>query len=117
MSTTLSLDSDTWDLVLDANGDIQVATDADAMAQDAASECRLFQGDDYYDTTHGIPYWARILGQRPQLNLLRTYLVNAALLVPGVVSAKVFFSAWTGRTLSGQVQTTDAYGTTTAGTF
>jgi len=109
--------SDDWDLTLDANGNMATVSGAYALAQDAASECRLFQGDDYYDTTHGIPYWARVLGQRPQLSLIRSYLSSAAKLVPGVTAARVYFSAWDGRTLSGQVQTTDASGVTTAASF
>lgn len=114
---TLLLDQASWDLTRDASGNIATVETPYALAQDAASECRMFQGDDYYDTSHGIPYWARVLGKRPQLNLIRSYHVSAALLVPEVAAARVFFSAWDGRVLSGQVQTTDANGVTTAASF
>lgn len=114
---TLLLDQETWDLTLTTSGDIAVASNPYALAQDAASECRYFTGDDYYDTTHGIPYWRDVLGQKPQLTLIRSYLLDAALLVPEVVSAAVYFSSFENRELSGQVQVTDVDGNITAGSF
>ena len=114
---TLLLDVVAWDLTVDINGNIAVASPPYALAQDAASECRLFQGEAYYATNRGIPYWQQILGLAPPLALVRTYLVNAALLVPGVVTAKVFFSSWIDRKLSGQVQVTDQDDVTTVAGF
>lgn len=106
-----------WDLVLDAQGNIAVASEPYALAQDAASECRLFAGEAFYDTGRGIPYWGQILGLRPPLSLVRAYLVQAALLVPGVVKAAAFFSGFTDRQLTGQVQVTDSAGVTIASAF
>jgi hypothetical protein len=116
-TNTLLLDVVKWDLCLDVNGDIAMASPPYALAQDAASECRMFQGDDYYDTKHGIPYFAQVLGRWPPLTLVRSYLVAAALLVPGVVSARAFFSGLVNRKLTGQVQVSDAEGATTAAGF
>lgn len=106
-----------WDLTLDDNGDIAIASPPYALAQDAASECRLFAGEAYYDTTRGVPYWGQILGLAPPLSLVRAYLNRAAMLVPGVVKSQVFFTAFTGRKLSGQVQVTDKTGVTVAAGF
>ena len=114
---TLLLDRTTWDLALDAHRNIAVASEPYALAQDAASECRLFAGEAYYDTARGIPYWAQVLGKRPPLAIVRSYLESAALRVPGVVKAKAFFTAFNGRKLSGQVQTTDANGSTLFSAF
>lgn len=106
-----------WDLTLDASGNIAIASSPYALAQDAASECRLFAGEAYYDTTRGVPYWGQILGMAPPLSLVRAYLVRAALLVPGVVRAQAYFTAFSGRKLSGQVQVTDKTGNTVAAGF
>ncbi len=106
-----------WDLTLDASGNIAIASPPYALAQDAASECRLFAGEAYYDTTRGVPYWGQILGMAPPLSLVRAYLVRAALLVPGVVRAQAYFTAFSGRKLSGQVQVTDKTGNTVAAGF
>ena len=106
-----------WDLMLDVNGNIAIAAPPYALAQDAASECRLFAGEAYYDTGRGMPYWGQILGLAPPLSLVRAYLVRAALLVPGVVKAQAYFTAFTGRKLSGQVQVTDKAGNTVAAGF
>lgn len=101
---TLLVDRTTWDLVADATGNIAVASDPYSQAQDAASACRLFEGELYYDTAKGLPYFAQILGHWPPLNYVRQKLVDAALTVPGVVSAKCFFSSFRLRALGGEVQ-------------
>ncbi len=43
MPKTLLLDTDEWDLVLDANGDIALADEPYAISQDVASAIRTFQ--------------------------------------------------------------------------
>lgn len=106
-----------WDLTLDVNGNIAVASPPYALAQDAASECRLFAGEAYYQTSRGVPYWGQILGLAPPLSLVRAYLNRAAQLVPGVVSSSVFFTSFVNRKLAGQVQVTDESGTTVAASF
>ncbi|MDG4853802.1 MULTISPECIES: hypothetical protein [unclassified Mesorhizobium] len=114
---TLLLDADTWDLVADASGNIAVADEPYALAQDAASAIRLFAGELYYDTTQGIPYFDQILGKAPPVSLMKAYFNRAALTVPGVVSAQTFIQSWTDRAVTGQVQVTDEAGNITAAGF
>ena len=109
---TLMLDPSTGDLTYTSAGDIAIASPPYALAQDAASECKVFLGECYYDTLRGIPYFQQILGFTPPLSLVRSYLVQAALRVPGVVKANAFFTSFTHRRLSGQVQVTDQSGLT-----
>jgi hypothetical protein len=117
MATTLLLDQTTWDLVLDANGNIAVASAPYQLAQDAASACKTFLGECWYDTTVGVPYWS-ILGLTPPLPLIKHYLVEEAMTVPGVVAAQVFLTAvGTNRILSGQVQVTSIDGVITMASF
>ncbi len=104
---TILLDAIAWDLALDVNLNIAMASPPYACAQDVASEIRLFQGDDYYDTTHGVPYWQQVLGRWPPMSLFKSYMITAALLVPGIVKAKVFLSSFQNRVLLGQVVTLD----------
>lgn len=115
--STLLLDTETWDWLVDANGNIAVADPPYALAQDAASAIRTFLGEVFYDTTVGVPYWQSILGQNPSLDFIKVQFVKAALTVPGVVSAKCFISSITARTITGQVQVTDANGVTQAASF
>jgi hypothetical protein len=116
MADTLLLDTSTWDLVLDANGNMAAAHAPYALAQDAASAIRTFLGEVYYDTTVGVPY-SLILGVLPPVEFVRQQFIAAAETVPGVASAKVFFSSFTARELSGQVQVTDAAGVVTTANF
>lgn len=101
---TLLLDRSDWDLCINAAGNIAMASDPYSIIQDVASRCRLFLGELYYDTTQGIPYFTQILGKRPPLQLVKNQLVRAAMMVPGVLSARVFITRFEGRELSGQIQ-------------
>lgn len=113
---TLYLDEN-WDLTLDLQGNIALANAPYALAQDAASACRTFIGECWYDTTIGLPYWQQILGHWPSLMLVKSQLVSAAMTVPGVVSAQAFITGVTDRQLTGQIQVTDSSGNTAAVAF
>lgn len=113
---TLLLDTVTWDLVLSASGDVAVATEPYSLAQDAASAIRCSQGELWYDTSQGVR-WADILGNAPPLPLVKTYIQQAALSVPGTVSATAFITGSTNRAFTGVVQITDKNGNTIAAGF
>lgn len=114
---TLLLDTLAWDFVIDINGNIAVASDPYSQAQDAASAIRTFQGEVWYDTTQGLPYWSQIFGQAPNIQLMKQLFANAAITVPGVVSASVFISSVQLRKVSGQVQMTNSAGQTSVASF
>jgi len=107
---TMKLDPDSWDLVLNASGNMALAHDPDSQAQDAASEIRLFQGELWYNTDRGIPYWQEILGRLPSTPLMKAKFTAAALLVPGVTEARCFIESLSDRTVLGQVQITNNTG-------
>lgn len=106
-----------WDLTVDAAGNIAMATNGYALAQDAASAIKTFQGEVYYDTNQGIPYWGQILGMSPPVPLMKAYFIAAALTVPGVVSAVCYIAAIVNRVVTGQVQVRDATGQRFISTF
>lgn len=115
---TILLDTVTWDPVLDVFGNIAVASDPYSLAQDAASAIRLFQGELYYDTLKGVPYWTSILGKSPPpLSLMKAKFVEAAKTVPGVVAAQCFIASVSDRGVSGQVQVTDTAGRLSVAAF
>jgi hypothetical protein len=109
---TLLLDNTNWDLCLDSNGDIALTTWPYALAQDVASAIKTFLGEVYYNTTIGVPYFQKILGKRPSLAVFQALMVQAALTVPGVVSATCVIESFTNRQIMGQVQFTDIEGQT-----
>lgn len=115
---TLLLDQVEWDLVLDADGNIAVASEPYALAQDAASAIKTFAGEVYLDTTLGLPYLTQIFGKNPPIALLKAQFEAAARTVPDVASAQCFLSGITSRVLSGQIQVTSAQtGLVTAASF
>lgn len=114
---TLFLLPETWDLALDASGNVAVASDPYSLAQDAACAIRTFVGECWYNVELGIPYWTSILGYLPTLQYVKSQFAAAAETVPGVVSAQVFITSFENRQIAGQVQITDSTGTTTAASF
>lgn len=110
MPSTLLLDQTLWDLCLDANGNIAVAAEPYAIAQDVASAVRTFRGECWYDTTVGVPYWQDILGKRPPLPLIKKDIVNEARRVYSVQSAQCFITSMKDRVITGQVQVATAAG-------
>ena len=109
---TLLLDQSAWDLVLDSAGNIAMASPPYALAQDVASAVRLFLGELWFDTSKGIPYFDDVLGHFPPLTLVISYIEQAALTVPGVVSARCIISAYDARNVSGQILFVDETGAT-----
>ena len=114
---TLLLDNSAWDLVLDSNGNIALAAPPYAVAQDVASAIRTFQGELWYDTTQGVPYWQQFLGQNPTNSQMIAAFNAAALTVPGVATANTVITSVSGRQVSGQVQFTTTDGTSTTVNF
>lgn len=109
---TLLLDVTAWDVVLDSAGNIAVAADPYAKAQDVASALRLFLGELWYDVAKGVPYFSDVLGHAPPASYFEQLMVSAALTVPGVVSAQCTITQLENRALSGQVTFQSANGTT-----
>ena len=114
---TLLLDPVYWDLLIDASGNIAVASDPYSQAQDAASAIKTFQGECYYDTGLGVPYWKNILGQAPPLSLVKAEVNAQALTVPGVATSVTFIQSFVNRKLTGQVQLVNDQGQTSAAGF
>lgn len=84
---TLLLDQNAWDLVIDSSGNIAMAAPPYALAQDVACAIKTQKGEMIYDTTQGIPYLEGVLGYPLTANVLQTFMQDAALTVPGVVTA------------------------------
>jgi len=114
---TLLLDTDKWDLVLDVSGNIAVASDPYSVAQDGASSLKLLQGELWYDTTQGVPYFQRIFGKAPNIPYMKSVLAAEVLDVPGVTAAVCFITSIQNRNVRGQIQITDSNGQTSAASF
>lgn len=104
MTSSLLLDASTWDLTLDASGNIAVAQEPYSLAQDVASAIRTFLGECFWDTTIGVPYFQRIFGKTPAISYVKSKMVDAALTVAGVKSAQCFIVSFSERAMTIQVQ-------------
>jgi len=77
---TIELDPATWDITLDAAGQIKAVIGVPATAQNVANEARLFTEDAYFIQDQGIPHFVAELGRKFVSNgsVLRAYLRRAA---------------------------------------
>jgi hypothetical protein len=114
---TLLLDQVTWDLTKDAAGNIAMASNPYAIAQDVASATRLFLGELWYDTTQGVPYFQQILGKLPPAQFIKAALVQAGLTTPETKSIVCYLTGFVNRELTGQLQITDIFQNKTSVTF
>ena len=87
ITKSMLLETETWDLSLDASGNIASTQNPYAVAQDAACACSTFLGEAWYDTTLGIPYYERILGHWPGSQLINTKMAAEAKKLPYVQDA------------------------------
>lgn len=108
---TIYLDPDTWDMTVDSYGNWAVASSPYAVAQDVASECRLWLGEARYDKTKGIPYEPSVLGELPPPVKLISWYKQAAEGVPEVDKAEVILQ-YRDRKLGGEIQCQLKDGTT-----
>ena len=108
--STILLDPDTWDLTVDAHGNIAVAVPPYALSQDVASAIKLFFSELWYDKTKGIKYFEDIFGKRPPIELVKKYMEDAALSVPGVVEANVVITISASRVITGYIEFVDEEG-------
>jgi hypothetical protein len=86
---TLLLDIKKWDLTLTSSGDIAIAADDYATAQDVSNAIRLFRNDAYLAWDEGVPHFALDLGLHPSLAAVRSQYRRAALGVENVREAFV----------------------------
>lgn len=106
---TLPLNTGTWDLVLDAEGD-WVMTDPDSsVAQDVASAVKTFLGEAWYDTTLGMPYFQSIFGQLPPASLVTARLKQEAFTIADVQDVTVVSLNLNDRLLTGALVITTDY--------
>lgn len=81
------------DIKLNSDHDILIENDAlvlvdglDAIAQDLDICLQTFQGEWFLDTRIGLPWFQKILGQKPRLNAIKSIFRDAILRVNGVSS-------------------------------
>lgn len=81
------------DLKLDVNGDLLIDNDdlatvdgLDAIAQDLSTRLKFFQGSWHLDTRLGMPYYPRILGEKPRINVVKSIFADAISSTPGVTA-------------------------------
>lgn len=100
---TLPLNPATWDLVLDANGNLNLEEPYLSVAQDIASAWKTFLGECWYDTALGMPLMQSIFAQLPPTSLVVAKLTDQAFTIADVKDVRIVsLQLMPDRTLTGQ---------------
>lgn len=83
--------NDNWDIQLNKDGNIEVATGDYAIAQNCANAVRLFTDDAFYDRTRGIPHFDIELGHSvmASMTVLKNRIKQSCLAVEGVTDCEI----------------------------
>ena len=109
---TLGLTPD-WDLAFDANGNLRLLDQVEAICQNVCNECRLFLHDAYFRYDEGIDWFTDQLGRPLQVAIVTDSLRRAALRVPGVLAVSAInleVADKHARTLRGAIEIETEYG-------
>ncbi len=101
MSAHTLLLNDSWDINVDASGNIAKVTDDYAIAQNVANAFRLFTDDAWFFPERGIPHFLIELRKAPKVNILKVRLRKAALAIEGVADCEIDLLHVEDRDLSG----------------
>lgn len=88
MSYDLQLDTRTHDLVIGANGDLQLVDGAARVAQQIKVTLLAFLGEWFLDTEFGVPYLEEITIKNPRMSTVQTILRARINAVPGVTRVR-----------------------------
>jgi hypothetical protein len=103
MPQSLPLNTSTWDLELDSNGNWNLTDEPASIAQDVASAIRTFAGECWYNTNLGMPYFQSILWQLPPGSLVVSFIVAQAMTIDLVTKCTVVSLQLINRKLTGTV--------------
>ncbi len=106
------LDPETWDLVVDANGNIAMCDQQYEVVQNVCCATRLWRGEDIFRPLRGIPYDVDVLGNSVIAANLDTIYKAEAEQVTGVssVETQLYFESQT-RKITGSLLVTLTDGT------
>lgn len=99
-----------WDLLLDINGNIAVCEAPYSIAQQAANEIKLFEGEGWYDQSQGTPHFTKTLGVNSNLGLIRNILLDRVNGVDNVMRSDIDMYIDEQRTLHGNIYITSKNG-------
>ena len=103
--SSLLLDTDAWDLVLDSAGDWAVCEAPYSVAQDVACAIRTIQGEQLLAPGDGLPRWDVLTGPQ-NAAFLASHVEPVAQSVPGVASASLDDVEFANRSATGTINMT-----------
>ena len=84
-----------WDIAIE-DDTIVLVDGLEAIAQDVQCRLQTFLGEWFLDKRIGVPYFEKILGQKPRLSVIKAIFRQAILLTPGVLGINDLSVAYDG---------------------
>lgn len=84
-----------WDIAIE-DDTVVLVDGVDAIAQDVRARLQFFLGEWFLDRRIGVPYFEKILGQKPRLPVIKAIFRQAILTTPGVLSVNDLVVAYDG---------------------
>lgn len=84
-----------WDIAIE-NDTIVLVDGLDAIAQDVRARLQFFLGEWFLDRRVGMPYFEKVLGQKPRLSVVKALFRKAILTTPGVQAVNDLTVAYDG---------------------
>lgn len=78
------------DIYVDVSGNLAMAKDLEAVITSVSCETKTNYGEVVLDTTKGVPYFTTIFVAHPDIDLWKSYMEQAILQVPKVLSIEYF---------------------------
>lgn len=93
----LKLDESSHDLVIE-DDDLVIVDGVAAVSQEVKIRLQFFLGEWFLDTRIGVPYFEKILGQKPRITALKGLFRKAIMSTPGMISMSDYFVTYEGTT-------------------
>lgn len=87
-----ALDPDTHDMIV--TSDFALVDGVDAIKQHMKMRIWLFEGELFYNTTKGVPYFRHILVKQPNIRIIESIFSDVILETPGAISLDTFDMDW-----------------------
>ncbi len=78
------------------SGDLVLVDGVASVSQDVDIRLEFYQGEWFLDTRLGVPYFQKILGEKPRFGAVSSIIRQAILTAPGIISISDFSIQWDG---------------------
>lgn len=107
---SLFIDETTWDICADENRNLAIVQGPKALIQRVACELKHFEGEGWYDSRQGLPYFISVLGVETTSPLVVSLIENHVTRINTIGSVIALLQITKDRRLTGDIRVTTQSG-------